>query len=390
MTHLTIDYPQYSFPDAKYSAMALELGLDYEVRKTWDIYRPDPTKLFSYLQEWNNGQEWDGSRILYQVANDRQPDTTCVIYSLTRNTRSVYVVVDFSKRVFDVTISCFQQDEVFANEHLAELEKIYPPDTIQDEDVKVNFWYLTHSGSPMSVGRKIGVPRWEQMRENYSSKIEKALSYLIEDFKPTTGGQLIIFSGKPGTGKTYSLRAMLRAWKDWCTAEYILDPDVLFGSNGAGYLAQLVLRNTSDEYHDEELPELEDAESKKWRLLILEDGGELLTSDAKDRTGQGLSRLLNIVDGLIGQGLRILILITTNEDFERLHPAVARDGRCVANVKFKEFAYEDAGAWASNHGLKLPTVVKEYSLAELYSLKSESQKDWGDEHNPKRRVGFRI
>ena len=42
--------------------------------------------------------------------------------------------------------------------------------------------------------------------------------------------------------------------------------------------------------------------SEAWRLLVLEDTGELLTPDAKTVIGQGLSRFLNVVDGLIGQG----------------------------------------------------------------------------------------
>jgi hypothetical protein len=65
-------------------------------------------------------------------------------------------------------------------------------------------------------------------------------------------------------------------------------------------------------------------DDEKWRLLVLEDTGELLAADAKERTGQGLSRLLNVVDGIIGQGLRVLVLVTTNEPLKRLHPAVAR------------------------------------------------------------------
>ena len=73
----------------------------------------------------------------------------------------------------------------------------------------------------------------------------------------------------------------------------------------------------------------EDNESK-WRILILEDTGELLAADAKAQAGQGLSRLLNVVDGIIGQGLRVLVLVTTNDELHQLHPAVARPGRCLA------------------------------------------------------------
>ena len=42
--------------------------------------------------------------------------------------------------------------------------------------------------------------------------------------------------------------------------------------------------------------------------------------------GQGLSRLLNVSDGLLGEGLRAVVLVTTNEPLRRLHPAVVRPG----------------------------------------------------------------
>lgn len=33
---------------------------------------------------------------------------------------------------------------------------------------------------------------------------------------------------------------------------------------------------------------------------------------------------------MVGQGLRVLVLVTTNELLRRLHPAVAQPGRCAA------------------------------------------------------------
>jgi hypothetical protein len=97
---------------------------------------------------------------------------------------------------------------------------------------------------------------------------------------------------------------------------------------------------------------VEDSErerAKNWQLLILEDTGELLTADAKAVIGQGLSRFLNVVDGLIGQGLRVLVLVTTNEAIRALHPAVARPGRCAANVEFRRLSPDEAGEWLRRH-----------------------------------------
>jgi hypothetical protein len=84
---------------------------------------------------------------------------------------------------------------------------------------------------------------------------------------------------------------------------------------------------------------------------VLEDTGELLAADAKAQTGQGLSRLLNVVDGIIGQGLRVIVLVTTNDDLRQLHPAVSRPGRCLAKVQFAPFTPHEAGEWLARNGV---------------------------------------
>ena len=68
--------------------------------------------------------------------------------------------------------------------------------------------------------------------------------------------------------------------------------------------------------------------SPSWKLVVLEDSGELLSIDAHERTGQALSRLLNVTDGVLGQGTKAIVLVTTNEPLRKLHPAIRRAGRC--------------------------------------------------------------
>jgi hypothetical protein len=110
----------------------------------------------------------------------------------------------------------------------------------------------------------------------------------------------------------------------------------------------------------------EQSPGKAWRVLILEDTGELLTPDAKAVIGQGLSRFLNVVDGLIGQGLRVLVLVTTNEPIRKLHPAVARPGRCAANIEFDSFSPEEASTWLEAQGAA-DGAGTSMTLAELYA-----------------------
>ncbi len=113
----------------------------------------------------------------------------------------------------------------------------------------------------------------------------------------------------------------------------------------------------------------EEAETRRkpWRLLVLEDTGELLQPDAKAVIGQGLSRFLNLADGLIGQGLRVLVLVTTNEEIRKLHPAVARPGRSAANVLFAPLGDEEAISWLAAHGVEGDGGRSSATIAELYA-----------------------
>jgi hypothetical protein len=99
--------------------------------------------------------------------------------------------------------------------------------------------------------------------------------------------------------------------------------------------------------------------------MLLEDTGELLAADAKQQAGQGLSRLLNVVDGIIGQGLRVLVLVTTNDELRQLHPAVARPGRCAACVEFAPFTVDEAAAWLVRNGVD--ARPRAGTLASLYA-----------------------
>ena len=103
---------------------------------------------------------------------------------------------------------------------------------------------------------------------------------------------------------------------------------------------------------------------------------EMLSADAKVQAGQGLSRLLNVVDGLIGQGLRILVMITTNEDVGALHPAVSRAGRCALAHDFDRLPADDANAWLSAHGA-MARVTRPTTIADLYAIRDGRERRGG-------------
>src|SRR5258708_39518608 len=151
--------------------------------------------------------------------------------------------------------------------------------------------------------------------------------------RASLSGQLILLYGPPGTGKTAALRALAREWLLWCDTDCVIDPETLFAD--PRYLMELVIGDEDDE----------NEAAAPWRLLLLEDCDELIGGDAKRSSGQALSRLLNLTDGLLGQGRHVLVAITTNEDLRSLHPAAIRAGRCLAQVEVGPFPAAEAAAW---------------------------------------------
>lgn len=233
--------------------------------------------------------------------------------------------------------------------------------------VPITFWSNSAAG-PQSVRRRITVPTWPEIEENYTKEVRDKLSNMMTGFKPAHGGQLVIWEGSPGTGKTYSLRALANSWRKWADFHYVVDPEEFFGS--AAYMIQVILQDGDPYlvYEDDDVPEENTSPKEmKWKVLILEDCGELLSKDAKERVGQAVARLLNVVDGMIGQGLKLLVLVTTNEPVKKFDPAIIRPGRCAAMIQYHPFTTEEAEEWLINHNAEDAIgTLKDLTIAELF------------------------
>jgi hypothetical protein len=237
-----------------------------------------------------------------------------------------------------------------------------PPEPA-DDAVTIGFWYHSARRGPYRTTRPVTSTPWAGIRRNYASVAAHAFDRLMGVTRDSLPGRLVLLHGPPGTGKTTALRTLAYEWREWCEVDCVLDPEVLFSD--PGYLIEVALGcQDDDENHDAE----GHGGKRRWRLLILEDCDELIRGDAKQSSGQALSRLLNLTDGLLGQGRHVLVAVTTNEDLKRLHPAVVRPGRCLAQIEVGPLSRQEAVAWLGGPA----PIDSAVTLAELIALRSGS------------------
>jgi hypothetical protein len=245
----------------------------------------------------------------------------------------------------------------------------------RDTRVPVAFWSGPRSdlfSAPGPRWRRLALPRFDEIEDNYPAA---ARADLAELFSHASGdslpGRLALWHGPPGTGKTWALRALGREWSRWCDLHYVTDPERLLGGDTAYMLEVLAGRSEPLDLDDfeEEPRERGSGSDERWRLLVLEDAGELLGASAPAEVGRGFARLLNIADGLLGQGTRALILVTTNEPLGKLHPAALRPGRAMATLEFGPLVPSEARVWLAERGLQHP-ISSPTTIAELHAIRA--------------------
>jgi hypothetical protein len=166
---------------------------------------------------------------------------------------------------------------------------------------------------------------------------------LIERLNRQNDKGLVIFYGKPGTGKTTYLRYLLSN----ISKQKLFIPASLNNKIGSAEFINLL-------------------NDFKNSVLIMEDADSILKKRSND-DDHIISNLLNLSDGMLSDFFHIQIISIFNKDINQVDPAMLRKGRLIASYSFRELTLEKTRALCQSLGYK--TVPEhEMILADIFYL----------------------
>ena len=255
----------------------------------------------------------------------------------------------------------------------------YIAESDDENIVPIDIWSWNGDRSNCHT-RLIECPSWSEIEDNYPAKTRKDVLEILSMKEPDKIGRIMLWHGTQGTGKSYGVRALVQAWQRKYRPTIIMDPSVFF--TNASYLSKVVMSGAEPFDGEGE----EKAETLVGQLIIVEDMPDLLLSESRAQHSDNMARLLNLSDGILGQGFRSIYLFTTNETLGEIDPAFTRPGRCLGVVEFPELNPSEAECWVKRKTDGRMTVEKKtYTLAELYQMTHSQERE---RREVTKKVGF--
>ena len=181
---------------------------------------------------------------------------------------------------------------------------------------------------------------------NYGNDFIKIHEIIVNRLNKDKDKGIILLHGDSGTGKTSYLKYLTK---------FIERKDVLFiPPSMAEMLAEPSI-----------IPFLME---KRNSILVIEDA-ERVISDRQggNSSSAGVSNILNLTDGILGDCLNIQIIATFNTQKENIDKALLRKGRLIAEHKFEKLSVEDTNKLLKH--LEKDFISDEpLALADIYNI----------------------
>ena len=187
------------------------------------------------------------------------------------------------------------------------------------------------------------------LKANYNDDLpyERIVKLINSDDK-----ELILFDGKPGTGKT-SLIKHLMGLSD--KPFLYIDSNLLETMDSSKFISFLVDYRNS--------------------IVVLEDCEKILSN--REEGNPFMGTLLNLTDGIIGETVKAKFICSFNCPEHKIDQALLRKGRLSLKYTFNELSFEKTKAL-------MPEAYKPMTLAEIYNKDTDN----GGEVKKRKKIGF--
>jgi len=156
------------------------------------------------------------------------------------------------------------------------------------------------------------------MAKDYNDGFCQLHKSILAQLQAKDKSGLFLFHGLPGTGKSTYIRYLAGCVKK---TVIFLPPKLAMNLDEPG-LIKILIQNPNS-------------------ILVIEDGEELIEARENGR-GSGISMLLNITDGLLGEAMGIQVICTFNTELQSLDKALLRKGRLLARYQFDKLSIDKA------------------------------------------------
>ena len=297
---------------------------------------------FAYLADYNEGESIYNKT--YSISNN-DLDTVKELLNKELNFKYNFGIKIYNTEGTAVTSYqyCARLDLTYTNSfNLSEFETLinkYITKEVEDNRAKVNFITIGEEGIG-SISKVLPKIINIDIENSYESNFD--INKLFDLIEAEKSG-LIILSGIPGSGKSTLIKYMAQEIKTRPFYYMSLDSlNILSSPRFTNFCLNHLINS----------------------VLVLEDCEKLLLS-RNINMGSGISTILNITDGIIGDLLNIKIITTLNTS-DKIDSALLRKGRLLCQCDFKELTIEKIKNLSKNLNIEV-NLEKPISLCEVYN-----------------------
>jgi SpoVK/Ycf46/Vps4 family AAA+-type ATPase len=192
----------------------------------------------------------------------------------------------------------------------------------------------------------INLPKTFDLELNYGKDFVKISKKIVESLTSNHSG-LYMFHGPPGTGKSTYIKYLASE----LSKDVIFFPTSMIGNITSPDIINLLIK-------------------KQNCILILEDAEKAIIKRDSNSESSLVSTLLNMTDGILGDVLKLNVIVTYNCKRSDIDEALLRKGRLKAEHSFNHLSIENSNKLLNKIGIKVK-VDSEMTLADIYNYKKD-------------------